>query len=112
MHSFFERIPLFLESWPEHILIDQEQKSVGDFFFIFTNFLLATPKATRFANFSIVELQSIVLALKASTALRKQLAKQNIVVLDLHFITFLLIISLWEFPRKKRPCKFLPGGQP
>ena len=43
------------EIWLEHSLIDKKQKCVGDFF-ILGSFLLATSNATRYANFSIVEL--------------------------------------------------------
>ena len=43
------------EIWPEHSLIDKEQKGVGEFFY-FKNFFMGTSNTTRYTNFSIVEL--------------------------------------------------------
>ena len=46
---------VFHEIWPEHALIDKEQKFVGEFF-ILNTFLVAASNATRYANFLIVQL--------------------------------------------------------
>ena len=83
----------------------------GDWCFVINTAQLFCVNGCIWCPINSLECQAVILELMASAAFGKQKPKENLKFYRiLHFITFLLIYSLWGFPWKQFTYKFFSRG--